>query len=264
VRRLTQVLVVLAIAILVTAGLSTVATAQSPGSVTPGQHVLNVGGKHVAINVELKNSKYTVSTDYPLDGPDSASVVAALESYVDALNSTASTTGPVVQTLGYGSGWDQWMAYAYAYDASHQARCYSYTNVKFNHPSFWTVDLHAFGKVSGSWYGSGTPTYIILSEKLSVSASGSINYTWPPGFTPDGGGSRSYTSEPFYNTTYASSPYSGMYAKSRAAIYSYTQSDGSIVRVNNTDYRQYSSIYTSWLFMQCTTSPTGSYTHTHS
>lgn len=91
--------------------------------------------------------------------------------------------------------------------------------------------------------GSGTPTFIQLIQTLSVSTHKLLS----PGHLHlhQGVITATYTSLPFNNTTYAGSPYSGMYVLGAAGqpIYSFTQSDQSIIRVSNTDYRQSFSLY---------------------
>ena len=156
------------------------------------------------------------------------------------------------------SGWDRWTAWADANSSTVES--YSTNNVLFSHPTSSSVNLDVYGSIGGWWHGTGTPTYMTLQETLTVSAT-SFYVSWPPSFYASGS-SCTYTSNPFNGASYAYSPYNNMHASSAIAIYSFTQSDNVLVRMNNVDYRNASSIYTNWLTGACTQNPTGSSNHT--
>jgi len=245
--------VALAILLTLTLNSAVFADDQDAGIDKVGQHMIEVDGKKIPVNVTLDQGRYVLTTDYPLSGPDSKAIIEALTAETASL--TVTVGDEVID--GWFTGWDQWSAYAWGSNG--------YANISghfvdtFNHPNLYSVDLNAYGDLFGYWAGGGTPEFVQLIQTLSVSGN-SITFSWPPSFSPSGY-SATYTSAPFYNTTYAGSSYTGMYAISYFAIYSYTQSDGVIIRISNYDYRANSTIYTNWMTGQCTTSPSGYYYH---
>lgn len=216
------------------------------------QQILKVNNKEIKVNIRSDNGKYYVTTDYALNGHDSQDIIKALNEYADSLNSAS------VSPNSWTSGWDQWVASAHGTNS--YANVMGGNTVKFDHPTSTKVDVTAKGSIAGYWTGSGTPSYIRLVQNLTVSGT-SVTISWPPSFSSSGS-TATYASDPFYSTTYAYSPYTGMYGFSYVALYSYTQADQAIVRINNTDYRANSSIYTNWLTGECITTPTGSSVHT--
>jgi hypothetical protein len=236
-----------------------------------GKQVISVDEKSVTVEIIKDKGRYVVTCSDPnIDKTNTEELIKveeAINSITTLLEKSKSreNNNPEmkrnVSPLGYTSGWDKWVANAYGYMGN--AKSVSQYTVKFDHPSFTVVDLNASGSCAGYWLGSSpyNATFIILTETLTVSGTG-VTVSWPPSFSQSGT-SASYVSQPFYNTWIASSPYSGVYARSYVALYSYTQSNQPQIRIGNIDYRPTSSIYTNWLTGECDPNPNGSYTHTY-